>query len=119
MTAPDPAAFFREMLGQWEGIANQFGTELMKSGEFARTMQGATSVSIKAKEAAGEAMSRALAIANLPSRDEIVDLGGRLSAIEGRLGRIEAMLERLAGPAAAPPARARPSRTRKPPPQAG
>jgi hypothetical protein len=118
MTGADPAAFFREMLGQWEAMTNQFGTELMKSGEFARTMQGATTASLKMQEAAKEAMGKALAAANMPCRDDVFDLARRLSAVEGRLERIEALLVKLAGPeAAAPaqPARPKPARTRKPP----
>jgi hypothetical protein len=120
MTTPDPGTFFREMLGQWEGVANQFGAELMKSGEFARTMQGATALSLKAQEGAREAMTRALAAANMPSREEVIDLGGRMSAVEARLERIEALLSALAGAPAVPKVdRPKPSRTKKPPKKAG
>lgn len=120
MTTPDPGAFFREMLGQWENVANQFGSELMKSGEFARTVQGATSASLKAQEVAKDAMSRALAAANMPSRDEITALGERIGSIEERLSRIESLLIKLAGQDAAPNLeRPRPSRTKTPPAKAG
>ena len=118
MTTRDPGAFFREMLGQWEGIANQFGTELMKSGEFARTMHGATSASVKAQEVAKDAMGKALAAANIPSREEIVSLGERMILIEERLGRIESLLIKIAGQDAPRPERPKPARTKKPPGQA-
>lgn len=111
---PDPAAFFREMLGQWESVANAFGGELMRSGEFARTMQGATSAGVRAQQAAHEVMSRALAAANMPSRAEVVDLAERMASIDARLARIEAALFRL-GAAEPPPARPKPKRTRRPP----
>lgn len=115
MSAADPAAFFREMLGQWETIANQFGNELMKSGEFARTMHGATTASLKAQEAAREVMTRVLAAANMPSREEVFDLAARMSSIEERLMRIEAMLTTIGAQAPDSARRApKPKRTRKP-----
>ena len=118
MTTPDPGAFFRQMLTQWEGVANQMGTELMKSGEFARTVHGATTAGVRAQEVAKEAMTRALAAANMPNRDEITDLSARMAGIEERLGRIESLLIKLAGAdAPTPPARPKPARTRKPPQQ--
>lgn len=119
MTQRDPGAFFREMLGQWEGIANQFGTELMKSGEFARTMHGATSASVRAQEVAKDAMGKALAAANIPSREEIVSLGERMGTIEERLSRIESLLIKLAGQEQTAAARPLPARTKKPPKPAG
>jgi hypothetical protein len=115
MANSDPGAFFREMLGQWESVANQFGSELMKSGEFARTVQGATSAGLRAQEVAKEAMSRALAAANMPSREEMVMLGERMSAVEERLSRIESLLIKLAGQDAPRPERPKPARTKKPP----
>jgi hypothetical protein len=116
MSKPDPGAFFREMLGQWESIANQFGSELMKTGEFARTVQGATTAGLRAKEAAREAMSRALEAANMPSREDMIDMTARLRGVEARLERIETLLARIVGESAAPgPDRPRPKRTKKPP----
>lgn len=116
MTASDPGDFFRDMLGKWEGVANQFGAELMKSGEFAKTVQGAASAGMKAQTAAKEAMSRALAAANMPSREDMIDMTARMRGIEARLERIEALLTKLAGEQASPmPDRPKPKRTKKPP----
>ena len=111
--SPDPAKFLREMLGQWEAMANQVGGEMMKSGEFARALQGANSASMKAQSAAHQMMDRALAAANMPSRSEIEDISARLRGIEESVVRIEALLMAQAG--IAPPQRPKPSRTRKPP----
>ena len=110
---PDPGAFFRELLGQLEAMANQFGGDLMKSGEFARAMQGASAASMKAQSATHQIMDRALAAANMPSRSEVEDLSARVRRIEETVGRIEALLLTQAG--IAPPARPKPKRTRKPP----
>lgn len=108
MSKPDPGEFFREMLGQWESIANQFGSELKKSGDFARTVHGATSAGLRAKEAAKEAISRALEAANMPSREDMTDMTARLRGVEARLERIEDLLAKLAGELAA----SRPGRTK-------
>ena len=113
---PDPGAFFRELLGQWEAMANQFGGDLMKSGEFARALQGASAASMKAQSATHQIMDRALAAANMPSRSEVEDISARLARIEESVGRIEALMMAQAG--IAPPERPRPKRTRKPPAKA-
>ena len=112
-TPPDPGAFFREMLGQWEQMANQFGGQVMKSDEFSRVMQGANSATMTAQAAAHQMMDKALAAANMPSRSEVEDLSARVRRIEEAVGRIEALLMAQAG--IAPPERPKPKRTRTPP----
>lgn len=121
-TTPDPASLFREMLGQWEAMANEFGTNMLKSGEFTRVMHGAQTANMKLKEARTDLMERALDAANMPSKAEVADLSARLGRIELTVERIEAMLvAQLGGPVAAAPAppRPKPARTKKPPSAAG
>jgi hypothetical protein len=110
MTNGDPAAFFREMLGEWEKMANSVGGGLAKSDEFARAMHGATAAQMNTQSAISDMMTRALAAANMPSRAEIEDLSARLARMEVQLGRIEAALGTPDRPK-----RPKPSRTRKPP----
>jgi hypothetical protein len=110
---PDPGALLRDMLGQWEQMANQFGGQVMKSGEFSRAMQGANAASMTAQAAARQVMDRALAAANMPSRSEVEDISARLARIEESVARIEALMMIQAG--VAPPERPKPKRTRKPP----
>jgi hypothetical protein len=104
MSKPDPGTFFREMLGQWEGIAGQFGAEMMKSG--------ATNAGLKAREAAKDAMTRALEAANMPSREDMADMTARLRGVEARLDRIETLLARIADQQP-PPAPKRPKKPAK------
>ena len=111
MTSGDPAAFFRDMLGEWEKMANSVGGDFAKSGEFARAMHGASAATMQTQEAISAMMTRALAAANMPSRAEIEDLSGRLSRIEAQLGRIESAL----GAKPDKPRRDKPKRTRTPP----
>ncbi len=110
---PDPGAFFREMLGQWESMANNLGGEMMKSGEFGRAIQGANAAAMKAQAATHQMMDRALAAANMPSRSEVEDISGRLARIEESIQRIEGLLMSQAG--ITPADRPKPKRTRKPP----
>jgi len=115
MTSTDPAAFFRELLGEWEKMANKVGGDFARSDEFTRAMHGATAATMSTQEAISAMMTRALAAANMPSRTEIEDLSGRLGRIEDQLTRIEAAL----GAKPERPARPKPSRTRKPPEKKG
>jgi hypothetical protein len=66
-----------------------------------------------------ETMSRYLQLVNMPSRQEVLALGERLSGIDERLSRMEALLAgRAVGPdssTAAAPGANRPPRTKKPP----
>ena len=111
---PDPSAFFRQMLGQWEQFANSVGGDVLKSGEFARTMHGATAATMQAQEAIKCVMERTLAAANMPSREEVADLSARLARVEASLERIEAGIAALAGGPPTRNDRPRPSRTRTP-----
>lgn len=110
----DPASLFREMLGQWEAMANEFGGSLMKSGEFSRVMHGANAANMKLKEARADMMERALDAANMPTKAEVANLSARLHRIEATVDRIEAMLAAQAGISTLPD-RPKPKRTRKPP----
>ena len=114
MTAPspaDPMAMMRSALDQWEKVANEYGAQFLQRPETTKAMQSMTSGYLQMQKAIQDAMGKALAAANLPSRTDIEALSARLGAIEASLARIEAGKS-------APPMSAsmpRPPRTRKPP----
>lgn len=112
----DPPSFFRDMLGQWETMANQFGGAT-RSPEAGRAMDAATAAGAKMQEATHDAMSRTLAAYNMPSREEVTSLADRLSGVEEQLSRIEALLTRMANepPSPATPPPSEPRRSRVPP----
>lgn len=112
VTPADPAAFFREMLGQWEKMANDYGGQALRSEEFARSMQGASAATAQAQAAIHQGMEKVLAAANLPSRSDIDAIAARIALIEASLARIEATLDGTPAPAFDKP---RPTRGRKPP----
>ena len=118
-TPTDPASLFREMLGQWESMANEFGANVLKSGEFTRVMHGANAANIKFKEARTDMMEKALDAANMPSKSEIADISARLHRIEATVERIESMLSgQVGGITPSEPPRPKPKRTRTPPAKA-
>jgi hypothetical protein len=113
--AKDPADLFREMLGHWERTSNELVGKMLQSSEFSRSMNNATTLSLKLQQTMHEQMTRFLAALNMPSREEVASLGAGLRAIDERLTRIEAMLAASTGASAAPAReRPRPPRTRKP-----
>lgn len=105
----------RAMLGEWEKMANGLGGEVLKSGEFAKTMHGASTAAMNAQGALKQVMERGLAAANMPSKSELEDISARLARVEGALFRIEALLTEGRPPPAAAIAKPRPTRDRKPP----
>lgn len=116
----DPANFFRDMLGQWETMANQFGGQAMRTPEAARALGAATTATATVQEATRDAMGKALAAYNMPSREEVSGLSERMAGVEDRLARIETLLTRIAGEPATPavPPRPRPARSKRPEPKA-
>jgi len=110
MTA-DPAALFRTMLAEWEKMTNNVGGDYLRSDDWTRFMHGGQTATLQLQEATKAAMERALAAANMPSREEVANLSDRLGRIEAQLARIEAAV----GAVPTAPARPKPTRTRKPP----
>ena len=110
-TPSDPMAMMRSALDQWEKLANEYGAQFLQRPETTQALQSMTAGYLQMQKAIQDAMGKALAAANLPSRMDIEALSTRLGAIEASLARIEAGKS-------APPTSAslpRPPRTRKPP----
>jgi hypothetical protein len=113
---PDPATMFRDMLGQWEKLSNDVANQAMQSSEFGRAMNTMTTMSLSAQNAIAEHTAKVLMGMNLPSRTELLGVATQISALDERIGRIEAMLQALTGASPVPerPSLPRPPRTRKP-----
>jgi hypothetical protein len=118
MTTPpnDPLGMFRDMVNQWEKLANEYGSQFLQRPEAAQAMHGATTAGLQIQGAIQDAMSKVLAAANMPSKAEVEALGQRLTAVEAALWRIEAKLGGESGTTA--PAAPKPTRGRKPKPTA-
>ena len=102
----------RSALDQWEKLANEYGAQFLQRPETTKAMQSMTAGYLQMQKAMQDAMGKALAAANLPSRTDIEALSARLGAIEASLARIEAGKSAPPSTSASLP---RPPRTRKPP----
>jgi hypothetical protein len=107
----DPMNMFRDVVNQWEKLANEYGSQFLARPEAAQAMHSVTAAGLQVQNAVQDAMSKVLAAANMPSKAEIETLGQRLTAVEASLARIEAALS--TGNAAQHNA-PKPSRGRKP-----
>lgn len=117
----DPVQMWHSFLADVEKQINSFSNQAMGSEEFSRAMGQMTGASAGAKKAFGDFMERYLAAMNLPSRNELVDLGERLHRIEGRLNEMMSLLQRVHADVATDGATGtpRPPRTKRPPSQTG
>lgn len=109
----DPSALLRAALAQWERLTNDYGSQFLQRPETAGALQGFTTAMLQIREVTQDAMGKALAVANMPSKTDFDALAARMAAIEASLARIEAATVRA--PGSLSPPRPRPRRTRKPP----
>jgi polyhydroxyalkanoate synthesis regulator phasin len=110
-TPTDPLGMFRDMVNQWEKLANEYGSQFLQRPEAAQAMHSATSAGLQLQGAVQDAMSKVLSAANMPSKAEVESLGQRMTAIEAALARIEA---KLGGGGSTAPDRPKPTRGRTP-----
>lgn len=123
----DPFAAWRDWVSQSERQWNTFLNNAMATEEFAASMGRFMDVYLNVQKNVNDVMGRYFTSVNIPTRQDILGLGQRLSDIEGRLDAIERALTALtaslkagATPAAAEAATApaaaypRPPRTKKP-----
>lgn len=108
---------FRDVVNQWEKLANEYGSQFLARPEAAQAMHSVTSAGLQVQNAVQDAMAKVLTAANMPSKGEIETLGARLTSVEASLARIEAALSGggQSGPQSAKP---KPTRGRKPSPAA-
>lgn len=113
--AEDMMEAYRKLLGQWETLANDFGTSLLQRPETNQALHSMTNVNLQMQAQMKEAMEKALHTLQVPSLADLDDLNGRITAIEAGLARIETMLAGMTGQSAQTRTTApRPRRTRKP-----
>ena len=108
---------FRDVVTQWEKLANEYGSQFLARPEAAQAMHSVTSAGLQVQNAVQDAMAKVLTAANMPSKAEIETLGARLTSVEASLARIEAALSG-GGHTAPQSAKPKPTRGRKPSPAA-
>ncbi len=111
--------FWRDWLTQSERQFNAFFAQSMNTEPFARSIGGYMEMYATFQRMMAQGMERYLAMINIPSRTDVIGLGEVMRAMEGRLARIEELLQIAVDAGAAregdavPPSE--PSRTRRPP----
>jgi polyhydroxyalkanoic acid synthase PhaR subunit len=108
---------WRDWVANSERQWNAFLNNAMATDEFSQAMGRFMDVYLNMQKNMNEVMGRYFQTINIPTRNDILALGERLSQIVDRLGRIEDALMAAKVSAAAPAAAAapRPPRTKKPP----
>lgn len=117
MTSERPADFidaYREMLGNWERMANDLGATFLQQKETARAMNSLNSAKVAMQAQMRDGMLKALDAIQMPSKADIENLGARIGSVEAALARIETLLGSYGNPAAT--GSPKPPRTRRPGP---
>ncbi len=114
----DPSAQFQEYVTQWERSVDQFFNQMMGTEQFSQSMNQMQTLQLEMQKAFRENMTKQLASMNLPSRDDVLQIGEDIREVDARLARVEASLAQLvkgSGLAAAKSQNKQgPKRTRKP-----
>ena len=116
----DPFEMWRDWVANSERQWNSVLNNAMATDEFSQAMGRMMDVYLNMQKNMNEVMGRYLQVINVPTRNDVMAIGERLSQIEDRLNQIEGALARMSVPSAsgtaAPRATAvpRPPRTKKP-----
>lgn len=96
-----------EMQKAWEGAAARWWDQTLRAPETLEQLGKSLGAACAAKERSDQALEQLWSQWRLPSATDLERLHERVADVDERLGRIEALLERLL--AAAPPATATPA----------
>lgn len=119
----DPVAVWHNLLGELEKGFNSFANQAMASPQFSQVVNQVGGVSTGAQKQLRDLMEKDFTSMNLPTRAQMVNMGERLQAIEGRLNEIKALLHQVHNQSGAPGGgyigASKPPRTKRPPPAGG
>ena len=83
-SSKDPPAALQDLVAQWEKNLNAFANRTMGSDEFSKAINQAMGLSVGVQSSLSEAMGRYLASLNLPSRAEMMSIGGSMACCNAR-----------------------------------
>lgn len=110
----DPNELFGQMLTQWETMSNKMANSIMGTSEFGQGQGAAMTATLKLREAMHEQMTRFLEVANMPSREDIIELREAVAKLDVKMDRIEGKLDMAGGAEKGDTVHAGPPRTKKP-----
>src|SRR6267142_1964748 len=96
-SASEAFSSWRDWVAQSETQVNKLLNDVMGTEGYTRVLGGLTKVFVSMQKNTGEVLERYFSALSLPTRNDVVELGQRLSLIESRLTAMEAILDRLAG----------------------
>lgn len=111
----DPSAQFQEYVTQWERSVDQFFNQLMGTEQFSQSMNQLQKLQLEFQKTFRDAMASQLVQWNLPSREDVLQLGEQIRALDARLARMESTLAGMTAGVAA--SKNGPRRTRRPAPK--
>ena len=85
-TPTDPMMMFRDMVAQWEKMANDYGGQFLARPETAELMHKATAANLQVQSAMSGAMEKVLGAANMPTKTQIDAIGARQGGQRGGHG---------------------------------
>jgi len=112
---PDIGNLWRDLLRQWEDAGNAIGTDAMKSAEFSKLMNQASTSSAALQRAFADLSAKYLAVINLPTAADVKAIGDKVQALEGRIEEIHLMLADGKPQGASGQGYIKPTRNRQPP----
>ncbi|MEE4298678.1 MAG: hypothetical protein V2J24_04455 [Pseudomonadales bacterium] len=112
----NPLADLQQLITDWERRIDSVANRVMGTDEFSRGLNTVQSVQLGMQRAFLEAMATHLNNFNMPSRDDVIEIGETLRTLDRRVAHIEQLLEAQSGDAGRD-ARVRrgPPRTKRPP----
>ena len=117
---PDPAEHFRNLVNEWERGFDAMANRFMGTEEFSRSMNQLQDLQLAMQKRFNEAMAEQLSNFNIPSRDDILQLGEAVHALDKRVARVESLLAKQSAKKkkkkkAEPGVSSGPPRTKQPP----
>ena len=91
----DPSAQFQEYVTQWERSVDQFFNQLMGNEQFSQSMNQMQGLQIEFQKNFRDSMANQLTSMNMPSRDDVLQIGEDIRVLDARLGRMEDKLNQL------------------------
>ena len=93
---PDPAENFRNLVNEWERGFDAMANRFMGTEEFSKSMNQLQDLQLTMQKRFNEAMAEQLSHFNIPSRDDILQLGEAVHALDKRVARVESLLAKQA-----------------------
>ena len=93
---PDPAENFRNLVNEWERGFDAMANRFMGTEEFSKSMNQLQDLQLTMQKRFNEAMAEQLSNFNIPSRDDILQLGEAVHALDKRVARVESLLAKQA-----------------------